>query len=441
MKDGNESKISLAPYKGVRDFYPDQMSEQNFILNTMRKVAESFGYEEYSASLLEPSELYKAKSGEEIVNEQMYSFTDRGGREVTLRPEMTPSLARMVAAKRREISLPLRWFSIPNVFRYENPQRGRTREHWQLNVDIFGVPGIEAEVEVISVARGILRSYGARDEMFEIRINNRALQNVLLSSYALSETDRKNVMKILDRKDKISHQEFEEKTNAILKSNASEFRKLTEARDIDEFLALAPEAVRQSHGASEIKELMKVLKGGGITAVFSPCLTRGFDYYTRTVFEIFDAGENNKRALFGGGRYDDLLDIFGAEKLTAFGFGVGDVTMRDFLETYGLLPKNQSSTHLYICVVPDTAFSEVNRASELLRQKGVNVAVDFSNKKIGDQIKTAVKKNIPFAMVMGGDEISSGRFKLKRLDSGLEEQLRLEDIPAAILKVSPTVLE
>ncbi|OHA40727.1 MAG: histidine--tRNA ligase [Candidatus Taylorbacteria bacterium RIFCSPLOWO2_12_FULL_47_20] len=434
MKDGSESKISLVPYKGVRDFYPDQMSEQNFILNTMRKVAESFGYEEYSASLLEPSELYKAKSGDEIVNEQTYSFTDRGGREVTLRPEMTPSLARMVAAKRREIPLPLRWFSIPNIFRYENPQRGRTREHWQLNVDIFGVSGIEAEIEVISVAREILRSYGAKDEMFEIRINNRALQNALLSSYALSETDKKNVMKILDRKDKMSHQEFEEKANVILRSNAPEFRKLTEARDIDGFLALAPEAVRQSQGASEVRELMKVLKEGGVTAIFSPCLTRGFDYYTRTVFEIFDTGENNKRALFGGGRYDDLLDIFGAEELTAFGFGVGDVTMRDFLETYGLLPKNQSSTHLYICVVPDTAFSAVNRASELLRQKGVNVAVDFSNKKIGDQIKTAVRKNIPFTMVMGGDEFGSGRFRLKELATGAEETLKLEDAADAILQ-------
>ncbi len=168
-------KLSTEPYKGVRDFYPADMAVQSYIFDIWKKTAESFGYEEYGASVLEPANFYKAKSGEEIVNEQTYTFIDRGEREVTLRPEMTPTLARMVAAKKRELVFPLRWYSIPNLFRYEQPQRGRVREHWQLNVDLFGVNGIEADVEVISLAYKIMKNFGAKDEDFEIRVNSRNL--------------------------------------------------------------------------------------------------------------------------------------------------------------------------------------------------------------------------------------------------------------------------
>src|ERR1700729_362662 len=173
----NTSILGTDPYKGVRDFYPEDMAVQSYIFDTWRKVVERYGFVEYNASILEPAELYKAKSGEEIVNEQTYTFTDRGEREVTLHPEMTPTVARMVAAKARELTFPLRWYSIPNLFRYEKPQRGRLREHWQLNVDMFGVDSADAAVEIINLAYDIIKAFGAGNESFEIRINNRRLIN------------------------------------------------------------------------------------------------------------------------------------------------------------------------------------------------------------------------------------------------------------------------
>src|SRR3989344_6627812 len=193
-----KAKLSSDPYKGVRDFYPEEMRLQNHILDVMRKVAESFGYEEYGASVLEPADLYRAKSGEEIVKEQTYTFKDRGEREVTLRPEMTPTIARMVAAKRRELLFPLRWFSIPNLFRYEQPQRGRIREFWQLNVDIFGVESLQAEVECISMAYDITLAYGLSPSNFEIRINSRKILNYITQN--ILGLDFQGSQKILDRK-------------------------------------------------------------------------------------------------------------------------------------------------------------------------------------------------------------------------------------------------
>ena len=249
------AKLSTEPYKGVRDFYPEDMAIQNYIFNTWRKVVERKGYVEYSASLLEPTEIYTEKSGAEIVNEQTFTFIDRGERSVTLRPEMTPSLARMVAARRRNLKFPLRWFSIPNLFRYERPQRGRKREHWQLNVDLLGVAELEGDKEIISLAYAIMKEFGARDEDFEIRINN---------------------------------------------------------ADTNDFKDIAPNVVSD------------------------PTLARGQTYYTGVVFEIFDTNKENGRAIAGGGRYDNLLEMFEVEPIPAVGFGWGDITFRDFLETHSL---------------------------------------------------------------------------------------------------------
>ncbi len=251
------SKLSTEPYKGVQDFYPEDMAVEKYIFSVWRKVAEQFGYVEYSASPLEPTELYAEKSGEEIVNEQTFTFTDRGGRSVTLRPEMTPTLARMVAAKRRELKFPLRWYSIPNLFRYEKPQRGRRREHYQFNADLLGFDALEADKEVLAMAYAIMKEFGAKDEDYEIRINN-------------AET------------------------------------KL--------FKEIAPNLVHD------------------------PSLARGQAYYTGMVFEIFDKNTENPRAIAGGGRYDNLLELFGVEPLPAVGFAMGDITLRDFLETHKLGP-------------------------------------------------------------------------------------------------------
>ncbi len=261
------SKLDTAPYKGVRDFYPEEMKVQNHIFNTWRKVAEKFGYEEYSASPLEPTEIYTEKSGGEIVNQQTFTFTDRGGRSVTLRPEMTPTLARMVAARRRVLKFPQRWFSIPNLFRYERPQRGRKREHCQLNVDLMGAADISADLEVIKIVYEIMRGFGAQDTDFEIRLND---------------------------------------------SPGS-------TNDLENFKA-------------------KLADLGIANTQIDPTLARGQAYYTGIVWEIFDTSSENSRSLAGGGRYDNLLELFDVEPLPFVGFGMGDITLRDFLETHRLGP-------------------------------------------------------------------------------------------------------
>ena len=305
--------LSTESYKGVRDFYPEDMFVEKYLFEKMRKTVESFGYVEYGASPLEESELYRQKSGEEIIRKQTYSFKDRGDRDVTLRPEMTPTTARMIAKKRRELAFPLRWYSIANMFRYERPQRGRLREHFQLNVDLFGIENDEAEVEIISLASHILKSFGMSDENFEILINSRVLLQEYLKKEELSDIEIKSFQKLLDKKNTIKN--FEEESRKLL------------GREIS--LDISPN--------EKINDIISALEKRGIKNVrFSETLIRGFDYYTDIVFEIFDKNTENRRSLFGGGRYDELLSLFGKENIPAVGFGMGDVTLKDTLETYNL---------------------------------------------------------------------------------------------------------
>jgi histidyl-tRNA synthetase len=235
----------------------------------MKNTSESFGYSEYGASVLEYADLYKAKSGDEIVNNQTYTFIDRGDREVSLRPEMTPTVARMVAAKFKELSFPIRWYSIPNLFRYENPQRGRTREHWQLNVDIFGVKNINADVEIISIASAIMRNFGLKDSDFEIRVNNRKIVNYILNKlFNLSENDAYRVAKLIDKKEKLKDGEFEEAIQEIIPERSSEFIGLLNSKNFEEFISKLPKDNNISEGISEIKELIEKLEKLGKIILF-----------------------------------------------------------------------------------------------------------------------------------------------------------------------------
>jgi histidyl-tRNA synthetase len=404
-------KLSTENYKGVRDFYPPDMALQKHLWSAMREVAERFGYAEYSASLLEPAELYEVKSGEEIVNEQMYVFTDRGDRRVALRPEMTPTVARMVAAKKRDLSFPLRWYSIANMFRYERPQRGRLREHWQLNADLFGAPGPDAEVEIISLAYRIMQRFGAREEDFTIYINDRESLRETLTGILKSADLLPQALRLLDKKEKITKEEFDR-----------EWEKLSER------------PWEASEEPSErISGLIDALATLGIRNVrYNPELVRGFDYYTGTVFEVFDTDPKNARSLFGGGRYDRLLEMFGQESVPAVGFGMGDVTMRDFLETHSLLPEYRSPTHLFICTVEPTFSLAAQELAQRLRDAGISVAVNLSDRKIGDQIKTADKQRIPFVLCLGENELRDRRYAVKNLSTGEETQLDEGSLPAFV---------
>ena len=424
------NKLSTEAYKGVRDFYPEDMFVQNYIFSIFKKVCESYGYNQYDASVLEPADLYRAKSGDEIVNEQTYTFIDRGEREVTLRPEMTPTVARMVSARKQELSFPLRWYSIPNLFRYEKPQKGRLREHWQLNVDLFGVAGISAEAEVISLAYSIMKEIGLKDTDFQIRLNSRKIMNYVLNDLmSLDEVTANKISHLIDKKDKLSAKDFEQGVKELLTDKTEQFLTLLNSKNFEEFVSRLPQGAEIAEIVDEIRVVMAKLEKLGITnAVFDQTLMRGFDYYTGIVFEVYDNNPENRRAVFGGGRYDDLLSIFGGEKVPAFGFGTGDVIMRDILETYKLMPVYKPKTNLYICTLNKDFQEFGNDLAQTLRAGGLNVAVDLSNKKVGDQIKSADKQKIPYIICIGEDEIKSGEFKLKNLETGEEKAVTEETV-------------
>ena len=419
-----KKKISIDGYKGVRDFYPRDKTLQKFLFGTMRKVVERYGYEEYDASLLEPIELYKAKSSEEIVNEQIYSFVDRGGRQVALRPEMTPTVSRMVGAKWQDLPVPVRWYSIPNVFRYEKPQRGRLREHWQLNVDMFGVSGLAADLEMISVAYSILKEFGATENDFKIKINSRELLDELFERADVEPDRRVFVYRLLDKKEKMLDDEFRKSLISLTDEKCA--GNILEALYMKEGLL---SAMSQSPKVKYLSDLINALRNAGITNIeFSPTLTRCFDYYTSTVFEIFDNSPENPRSIFGGGRYDELVGSFVGEKVPALGFGMGDVTLKDFLETHGLLPEINSSADLYICVPPETPVFDVNSVANGIREMGINVAVDISGRKLGDQLKSLDKRNIPFVIILGKDEIEKNIFTLRNTKTREEKSGSIEEI-------------
>lgn len=417
---GKKAKLSTESYKGVRDFYPEDMHVEKYLFDVMRKTTESFGYVEYGASILEPAELYKAKSGEEIVNDQTYTFTDRGNREVTLRPEMTPTVARMVAGRLRELSFPLRWYSIPNLFRYEQPQRGRLREHFQLNVDVFGIETSDADVEIISLAYQLLKNFGAQDTDFEIRINDRKLVDAFYESFKISDENKQKLSKLIDKKDKISGDAF---TSAVQELLGEKTQKFVEALQTGHNFI---KVLGDTHTAvTALTYLIEALAIVGIkNVVFTPTLMRGFDYYTGMVFEIFDTNPENRRSLFGGGRYDDLLSIFGSQKMSAVGFGAGDVTLRDFLETHKLLPTYTSITNLTVCVMNET-HDFANVVAQKLRDNGLNVSVDYTDRDAGDKIKKALKDSVHYITFIGDEEVKSNTIKIKNLETRTEHSYTL----------------
>lgn len=428
--------LSTQPYKGARDFYPEDKRIQKYMFNILRNTAESFGYEEYDAPILESLELYRAKSGEEIVNEQTYTFTDRGGREVAIRPEMTPSVSRMVAAKRQELAYPLRWYSIPNLWRYERPQRGRLREHWQLNVDVFGVAGIEAEHELIMLADSIMKSFGATHDMYAIKLNSRKLIDFFLADYlGLDSVQAYTVAKLIDRMHKMPRHQFVADVDAMLSPSQREAgigEKLLATLAITKVDDL-PDGLKEHDSVIELKNLMELLNESGVNNVeFDITIMRGFDYYTDIVFEMVDLDPENNRSMFGGGRYDGLVGLFGVEPVPTVGLGWGDVTLANFLSTHKLLPTIRTETDVYVAIIGNL-YQPAQKIIQSLRQEGVRVAVDATGRKPAQQIKAAEKKGIKYIVFLGEKELQSQRFKLRNIITGDEQEYGLERLISTVL--------
>lgn len=410
------------PYKGVRDFFPADWARMDAMFAVMRDTLHTWGYEEYNASPLERAELYEAKTSEEIVGEQTYTFMDRGDRRVTLRPEMTPTLARMVAAKRREMPMPARWFSIPNVFRYERPQKGRLREHYQLNVDLVGSSSKEADLEIITIASEILRAFGAKESDFIIRVNSRMLLTAAAAAAGLTSEHTRAYLRLLDKKAKMTPEAFEAARSAISSKDP---------------LALIEDAGGTPDIAASKKALLDTIealvKRGVTNAVFDPTLTRGFDYYTGIVFEIFDTNPANPRSLFGGGRFDRLVALFGGDPIPAIGFGMGDVTLADFLETHGLTPKTDGNrAQLYLGTPTPSDIPGAQAFAETLRKQGGRVFVNLTDRSLGDQVKDAVKRGIPLFIAYGANEVASQTVRMKILATGEETGLPVSELPVRL---------
>jgi len=426
--------LSTQPYKGSRDFYPDDKRVQNYIFAKWAQISQRYGYEDYGAPILEPYELYAAKSGQELVNEESYLFTDRGGRQVMIRPEMTPSVSRMVAARRQELAYPVRWYSIANFMRYQRPQRGRQREFWQLNADIFGVETIDAEIEIITMADEIMKTFGATDKMYAIKINSRHLVNFLMAEYLeLDVVQSQLMMKLFDRKDKILPEEFRDQAVEIFDADkAKEGLRKVAALFSAKTMGDLPKEILNSSAIVQVQTLFTLLREHGVkTATFDIGLMRGLDYYTDIVFEVFDTNPENPRSLFGGGRYDGLVGLFGVEPLSAVGFAPGATTMQDFLETHKLLPKLQTKTEVYVAVLGD-ALKGAQKLATRLRSEGVNTELDITGRKLDKQIKTAVKKGIPFLLFAGQKELDEEIYTLKDVQKETEEKLAFERLVAAI---------
>ena len=428
------STLSSQPYKGTRDYYPEEKQLQNYIFSTWRNVVERFGYQEYGAPILEPLDVYAAKSGQELVNEQTYTFTDRGGRTVAIRPEMTPTISRMVAARRQELAYPARLYSIANFMRYERPQRGREREFWQLNVDVFGVDSVRADIEIITIADAILKEFGATQDDYVIRVNNRKFIHYMMAHYlGLDEVAAQQMIKLFDRRNKITEQDFDEQAQLILGDTSDEkltaIKQVVAARTIEEL----PEALQASEALNELQDVFAGLEAAGVkTAIFDASLMRGLDYYTGTVFEAFDTHPENNRSLFGGGRYDGLVGLFGAEPISAVGMAPGNTMIEHFLTVHNLLPNLTSLTKVYIVVAGDTHDGAVKLASQL-RAGGVNAEVDISDRKLDKQIKTADKKRIPYIIIVGDDEVTAGQYGLKNLATGDEQKYSVDQLISALL--------
>lgn len=417
--------LPTQPIKGARDFYPEELRLQKYIFAKWREVCERFGYEEYDAPLLEPTELYLSKGNEEIIKEQTYTFTDRGGRSLTLRTEMTPTVSRLVAARRQELAYPLRLYSIPQCWRYERMQRGRGREFYQLNADIFGVDGLAADLEIMQLADAIMQSFGAKRTMYTIKVNSRKLVDAVLGEVlGLDTVQRQSLVRLVDRMHKMPRAEFEAQVDALFTPSqrdaggSAQLFAFLESGSLEQL----PDGIRTQPSVVSLQALLESLREAGITnAVFDPTLMRGFDYYTDIVFEVFDTDPENNRSMFGGGRYDGLVGMFGAEPIATVGFGMGDITLTNFLESHELLPKLRTETDVYVVLIGDVA-DKAARVIRQMREDGVNVAVDLSGRSPDKQIKAAAKKGITYALFIGEKELAEEQFELKNLNTGASER-------------------
>lgn len=425
----------LESLKGTRDFYPDEMRLRRWIEERWRGAAERFGFEEYDAPVLEPLELYTRKSGEEIVD-QLYAFEDKGGRSVALRPEMTPSLARMIAARSQGLPKPIKWYSIPRLFRYERPQRGRLREFFQLNLDIVGVAGPEAEAEIIAAGIEALVACGLTADDFEVRYSDRRLLDAVIAAVGVPAEARAAVHPALDRLLRTGPDDVVERLAkaGVSRETGALLVRAIGRRDLAGLQEeLAPTGVHLAPEARPLVELEALLEAYGVGGYcrFDAAVVRGLAYYTGIVFEMYDR-EGELRALCGGGRFDDLLAAAGGEDLPAVGFGLGDAVLLELLRERGRLPAPGPRCDAYVIPVSAADREAAVAAATRLRSAGLATDLALKDQSVGKGLKRADQAGARVAVVIGEREREAGRWTVRDLASGQETSETPEEAVARL---------
>lgn len=419
---------------GFRDFYPEDFARRQYIFTVWRTVVSRFGFVEYDGPPLEPLELYTKKSGEEIVG-QLYAFTDRGGREVALRPEMTPTLARMVAARAATLRKPVRWFSIPQLFRYERQQKGRLREHFQLNVDIVGEAGVAADAELLAIAVEVVRAFGLGPADVEVRVSDRELINALLDAWGLPERARQAAYAAID---KLEREEFGALVERLCEAGvdrATAERVLEGARasDIEEVKRLAENRPDLRIPLERMATCLELLAAHGVRewVTVDLSIVRGLAYYTGIVFEMFDRSRQF-RAICGGGRYDRLLAELGGVDLPALGFGMGDVVLGELLRARGLLTANESAPQVWVAFLEEQHRPAAVAAAAYLRRAGVSVEYSLRSQSLSRQLKSASTRGVRYALIVTSDISPDAPVELRDMVDSSQRSTTLASVAEAL---------
>ncbi len=421
--------MSQGALPGFRDFYPEQLATRNYLMSVWRDVARRYGFVEYDGPPLEPLELYTKKSGDEIVA-QLYTFTDKGDRRVALRPEMTPTLARMVSAKAESMRKPIRWFSVPQLFRYERQQKGRLREHFQLNVDILGEASVAADAELLAVAIDVMRALGLTSQDVRARVSDRRLLTALLSHVGVKKSELPAVFAAVDK----AGREPRDVTLAKVEKAVSDaearrgvggiLRNATNLAALANEFADSPKVVEEIGRMREYLGFLDAL-GVGDWVDFDLSIVRGLAYYTGKVFELFDA-KGEFRAICGGGRYDDLLSTIGGVDLPALGFGMGDVVLTELLKARDLLPSAELGTEYWVAAEDESLLPEVMTVAGRLRAKARSVEYALKSQTLARQLKTASSAGVKNVVLLRREDYANGNVTLKTLADGSERSVALD---------------
>lgn len=417
------STKSLNPLKGFIDRYPEDKALQDYIFDTVKSIAALYSFQAWEGPIVEPIELYEGKTSRELLEEQAFTLQDRNGKTLMLRPEITPSLARLVAARVQELNLPIRWFNIGPRFRYEAPQRGRTREFYQMDFDIIGSDSQLADIEIVAIVAEMFTRFGATEKDFVIYINSRAILSDELSKLGIEGETAKKATQCIDKRDKVDQDAFEKMLaeNGISDEQIQLLNRLLENTEkygerFADFLALA-----ETYG---IAQYIKV----------NPMIVRGLDYYTGLVFEVKSL-RGLTRSLFGGGRYDNLVGMFGtAQPVPGIGFAASDVVLIEFLREAGLLPElAESSSTVLVTVFSEELAESAVQTVGALRKAGIAAELYPDTAKLQKQLQYASRKNVPFVIVIGPDEAEKGVVMLKDMKAQSQEALTVAE---AVTKLS-----